>query len=355
MTQYLKTCVQHFCLLGASLCIAIVACGCGPEKTPLAGQPENKLVTVREVKLVISEESLAVSGTLEAHKTATLNFQVPGKVEQIRVDEGDHVSAGQVLASLDFADYSSQLEIAEAAVMRAQDAYDRFEPLCREGAFAESKFVELKSGLTQALAARDIAHKRLRDTELKSPVSGIVGMKKVEIGQIVSPELPVFVVVKTDTVFARVAVPESEVGKIAIGHPAEVTIPALNDWRFDGKISLIGVVADPRTRSFTVKVRLANPEYHLRPGMIVQTVLSTHQSMTRLTVPVEAIVRDADDLSYVFTIGPGQRRARRQRVDPGGLLQSEVEISSGLRPGDLVVVGGQHKLDDGDLVTIESH
>ena len=87
----------------------------------------------------------------------------------------------------------------------------------------------MKAGLAQASAGRDIAGKKLRDTKLRTPIPGIVGVKRVEVGQMVSPGIPVFTVVKTDTIYARVAVPESEIGEIAIGQKAAVTVPALEN------------------------------------------------------------------------------------------------------------------------------
>lgn len=334
-----------------ALCVAGLLWGCGAQETTIT-LPDETPVTIAEVRPVITDEILIISGALEAHKTAPLNFRVPGKVDRVYVDEGDCVTEGQPLAVVERHDYVSQLEIAEAALLRAQDAFDRFEPLVEEGAFAESSLVELKSGLAQAIAVRDIAKKRLKDTELRTPIPGIVGMKNVEVGQMVSPEVPVFTVVKTDVVVARVAVPESEVGKIEIGNSAEVTISALSDFRTRGKVSLVGAVANPQTRSYTVKVELDNPGFRLRPGMIVQARIQTGVEISSLTVPVQAILRDADNLSYVFTFNSSRSRAERRRVSPGTVLQNAIEIISGLEPGDMVIVGGHHKLSDGALVSI---
>ena len=353
MGRQLFSCMGPVCQIIGALCVVSLLWGCGAQETTITALPDTTPVTVAVVQPVITDEALIVSGALEAHKTAPLNFLVPGKVDCVYVDEGDRVTEGQILAVVESHDYVSRLEIAEAGLLRAQDAFDRFEPLVKEGAFAESNFIELKSGLAQSVAARDIAKKRLKDTELRTPIPGIVGLKSVEVGQMVSPEVPVFTVVKTDVIFARVTVPESEVGKVEIGQSAEVTISALRDLQTGGTVSLVGAVADPQTRSYTVKVRLDNPGFRLRPGMIVQARIQTGVEINSLTVPVQAIVRDADNLSYVFTVNPNQGRAERRRVSPGAFLQNAIEIISGLEPGDMVIVGGHHKLSDGALVSID--
>ena len=353
MGRHLFSCIGAVCRVAGALIAPALIWGCGAEETGITTLTDTTTVTVSEAQLMKSDETLIVSGFLEAHKTAPLNFLVSGKVDRVYVDEGDRVADGQILAEVESNDYVSLLEIAEAGLLRAQDAFDRFEPLVKEGAFAESNFIELKSGLAQAVAARNIAQKRLRDTELRTPIPGIVGVKNVEVGQMVSPAVPVFTVVKTDIIVARVAIPESEVGMIEVGNRAAVTISALGDLEIQGVVSLVGAVADPQTRTYIVKVELVNPNLRLRPGMIVQASILTDRETQTLTVPLQAIVRDADNLSYVFTVNSNQNRAERRRIVPGTVLQNAIEISSGLKPGELVIVGGIHKLRDGAPIAID--
>ena len=193
-------------------------------------KPPEKIKVVTKTVTHISENAvISVSGILVADKTVPLSFLVPGKVDQVYFDEGDHVKKGQILAKVEIDDYRSNLEIAEAQVFEAQDAYDRTLPLYGDGATAENVFIKFKAHLAQAKAARDIARKKVKDTKLRSPIPGIVGAKNVELGQTISTGLPVFTIVKTDRIFARVSVPESEIGKVALGQKALVAIHALDE------------------------------------------------------------------------------------------------------------------------------
>jgi membrane fusion protein, multidrug efflux system len=341
-------------ILGISMILCIIFCfgGCRREETHAARLPEKTPVIVKRVMQISTDDIVFVSGSLEADKTAPLSFLVPGKVERVYVEEGDHVKRGQLLASVESDDYRSNLEIAEAALLRAMDAYNRYQPLYKEGAFAEKNFIELKTVLAQATAGRNIVRKKLKDTKLRTPIPGIVGAKNIEVGQMISSQIPVFTIVKTDTIFARVSVPESEIGKITQGLKAEVTVPAIAGGTVNGKVSLMGVIADPQTRTFTVKIELSNPDFILRNGMIVQVKIITNRKIDILTVPGKAIVRDEDDLTYVFTADAQGIKALRQRVFPGSVYKNEIEIKKGLEPGDAVIVGGQHKLTDGASITI---
>jgi len=314
--------------------------------------PEKTHVIAREVTCVSASDIIFVSGVLKADKTVPLSFLVPGMVDKINVDEGDHIKKGEILALVEVDDYQSNLEIAEAMFLKAQDAYKRFQPLYKEGAFSEKNFIELKAGLAQAKAGRDIARKKVKDTKLRAPISGIIGAKNIEIGQMISPQSPAFIIVKIDRLYARVSIPESEIGKIEIGQKAQVTVPALEDKTIIGNVSLVGVMADPQTRTYTAEIELSNPDYKLLSGMIAQAKIITDKEINILTVPGKAIVRDANNLTYVFVADAKSGRALLRRIYPGSVHQSEIEIKNGLAPRDAIIIAGQHKLTDGASIII---
>ncbi len=329
--------------------------GCRSSAAKEEIHPETKKVVVKIVTSRAEKVKIYASGVLEADKTVLLSFLVPGKVESVHVDEGDHIKEGQVLANIEIEDYESFLEIAEAKLLRAQDAFNRLKPLFKDGAIPEQEFVEIKTGLAQAKAGRDIARKKVNDTMLRSPFSGIIGAKSIETGQMISPGLPVFTIVKTDKIYAKVSVPESEISKIAINQETVVTIPALADREVNGRVSLIGAMADPRTRTYTVKAELSNPDYSLRTGMIAEAQIVTDKKNEMLTVPGKAIVRDADNLMYVFLVDQSTEKAHRRRIFPGSVQKDEIEIKSGLNNGDVLIIAGQHKLIDGTpIVMVDS-
>ncbi|BBO81055.1 MexH family multidrug efflux RND transporter periplasmic adaptor subunit [Desulfosarcina ovata subsp. sediminis] len=340
-------------LVTAAVLIYTLA-GCKTENTEatLITLPEKVSVLVKPVTCVSTHQTIFVSGTLEADQTAPLSFLVPGKVNRLLVDEGSRVRKGDLLSTLEADDYRNNLAIAEAALSLAKDNYERYEPLYQNGAFAEKNFIELKTGLAKARAARDIARKALADTALHAPIPGIIGIKGIEIGQMVSPQVVAFTVVKSDVIYARVSVPESEIDQVRLGQQADVVIPALDGQTFIGKVSMIGPVADPRSRTYDVKIKLSNPEFLLRPGMIVRSGIVTGRTVDILTVPGSAIVRDADNLTYVFVADARTELAQRKRVEPGTAVRKEIEIKSGLAPEDVVIVAGQNKLTDGTPISI---
>lgn len=201
-------------------------------------------------------------------------------------------------------------------------------PCTGRALFRKKNFIELKTGLAQAVAARKIAAKALNDTRLYTPISGIVGSKFVEIGQRMSAQTPVFTLVKTDVIYARVSVPESEIDQVIMGKNAQVTVSALENRTFNGTVSMIGAVADERTRTYPVKIELRNPDFILRTGMIVRTVIQTDKRVDMLAIPGVAIVRDVDHLTYVFTGDAKSGAAQRKRVLTGRAFQDKIIIRS---------------------------
>jgi len=328
--------------------------GCKSDKAAKAvdSLPATTSVVVQPVSLVTASSLIAVSGALEADKTATLGFLVPGRVHQVLAEEGGKVTKGMLLATIEPQDYQNRLEMAEAAILRAKDVYQRYEPLYKEGAFAQKNLIELKANLAEATAAGNVARKALKDTSLYAPISGIIGSKSIEIGQMVSAQSPAFTVVKTDLIYARVAVPETDIEQVSLGKSAQVSFAALKDRAFTGRVSMIGAVADERTRTYPVKIELANPDLLLRPGMIVQAEIQSDRQLQLLTVPGVAIVRDTDNLPYVFVADSASKTTHRRRVVPGSAHGDGIAIRSGLNPDDVVIISGQHKLTDGASIAI---
>ncbi len=341
-------------LSSALLCLSLSGCKSEKTESVVESLPKEIPVTVQPVKEVMTNNVISVSGTLVADKTAPLGFLVPGRVDLVKVDEGDKVNKGDLLATIESQDYKNSLDMAKAAVLRASDAYKRYEPLYKEGAFAEKNIIVLKANLAEARAARNIAAKALKDTRLYSPITGIVGSKSIELGQMVSAQSPAFTIVKTDLIYARVPVPETEIDQVTMGKAAQVSISALQGRTFTGKVTMIGAVADVQARTYPVKVELQNQDLLLRPGMIAQTNIQCDRPLTVLTVPGVAIVRDADTITYVFVVDQHSKTAHLRRVTPGNAYKDGIVIRDGLKAGELIVVAGQNKLADGTAVTLLS-
>ena len=339
--------------LGTLTLVALAACARASAKSPNEGESTAPAipVIVRDVAPSTRAWSTTASGIVQAKTTVDVSFQVPGKVVMVGPDEGQTVRAGQLIAAVDPTDYRLTVEQMAALSERAARDRDRNRPLLDAGSIAAADMDHLEIGARQSAAAADFARKKLADTRLESPISGIIARRAIEVGATAAPGQPVFTIVDLDPVRVRIGVPEGDVGHVTVGAPASVRIPALGA-SFTGRVSLIGVSADPATRSYTVEVTVPNPAHRLRAGMVAEATISTGQSVSALLVPASAVVHNGgvDGATIVYTVDQGGSRVHARRVATGTARGDSLEITSGLTSGDRIVVAGQQRLRDGALV-----
>jgi len=324
--------------------------------TSCSSKEENKSQAENPVKVSVAtvdesnmNEQLNYSGTIQAANTVQLGFSVPGRVDQVSAEEGLHVNQGQLLATIETTDYQNQLTIAGAGLDQAADNFKRANELHLKGSLTDRDFITAKVTLTQAEANKNLAVKRLSDSYLRAPFSGIVTAKLIERGTTVQPGAPAFTLMKTDFVYAQLSVPETDIGKLNIGTSA--TIVANSSEAIHGTVSIINPQADAASKTFTVKIRIPNTNGMLLQGMICNIKITTGKKLDAITIPVNAIIRDADDLTYVFVVN-AQKKAVLKRIIVGDLAGSALVVTSGLTQGDQIVTAGQKNIKDGQQLTV---
>ena len=337
--------------LGTLTLVALNACARASAGSPNEGDSTAVSIVARDVAPSTRAWSTTASGIVQAKTTVDVSFQVAGKVVMVGPDEGQTIRAGQVIAAVDPTDYRLTVEQAAAQADRAAHDRDRNKPLLDAGSIARADMDHLENGARQSAAAADLARKKLADTRLEAPMSGIIARRAIEVGATAAPGQPVFTIVDLDPVRVRIGVPEGDVGHLKVGAPASVRIPAL-DAGFTGRVSLIGVTADPTTRSYTVEITVPNPAHELRAGMVAEATISTSQMVSALLVPATAVLHNGgvDGATIVYTVDRGGSRVHARRVTTGAARGDSLEITSGLTSGDRIVVAGQHRLREGALV-----
>ncbi|MVT08821.1 efflux RND transporter periplasmic adaptor subunit [Chitinophaga tropicalis] len=335
-------------MLSAALMILVFP-GCGNGNKELTLNEESVKVGTMRLRTRNSSEVLSYSGSIVADNNVGLNFPVSGQVAAVYVQEGQHVVAGQMLAEIEPTEYRNNLMLSEASFEQAKDNFNRLELLHKSASLPERDYITAKVAQAQAEINRNLALKHLNDTRLFAPFSGIISSKQIDKGATAGPGITAFSIIKTDQVYAEASVPEGDISKIGTGDSVEVKIPALGR-SVSGKIAVINPQADNASKTFVVKVRLANADGKMLPGMISTIDMVTTGMVQILSVPIQSIIRDANDIPYVYVVDTANH-AIRKRVRTGGLLSNEVILIDGVRENDNVVIEGQNKLRDGQLVT----
>ncbi|HEY7393553.1 MAG TPA: efflux RND transporter periplasmic adaptor subunit, partial [Gemmatimonadaceae bacterium] len=316
-------------------------------------------VVAQSVALSTRAWSTTASGIVHANTTVDVAFLVAGKVVAVGPDEGQTVRAGQEIAAVDPTDYRLALDQASAQSDRAAHDRDRNRALLATGGIAPADMDHLESGARQSAAAADLAKKRLTDTHLAAPISGIIARRAIEVGTTVAPGQAAFTIVDLDPVRVRVGVPESDIGHVTEGATATVRIPAL-DTSFAGRVSLIGVAADPATRSYTVEISVPNRARRLRAGMVAEASITTSATRSALMVPAAAVLHDGgvNGTTIVYVLDRDNTtttRAHARRVTTGVARGDSLEITSGLAVNDRIVVAGQQRLREGAAVKLQAN
>jgi RND family efflux transporter MFP subunit len=362
----------------SSLSLALLLTAC-----PAKDKPHATPTTVKVVKAQRREggQSNRYSASIDAATRVDLAFKVGGYVDRVAkvkgsdgklrlIQEGDPVSQGQELASLRKADFTNRLAEARAAVVeatvgrdQAQLDFDRNQKLVEGKAIAKAQFDAIQSRLEAAVAriagasARlDEANTMLRDAAIRVPFTGTLARRNLELGALAAPGIPVFTVTDVKSVKVVVGVPDLVRDQLRLGSETSITCDAFPARSFQGSITRIAGIADPRSHMFEVEITVPNAERLLKPGMVASVVLGEKTTVeAAATLPLSAIVRSVRDRNCfaVFVIdGANPTIVHQQEVELGPFRGNLISVSSGLRPEAQVVVQGASMLSDGDVVRV---
>lgn len=321
--------------------------GCGKKTAPTEIP-----VRVKAVQLGVGAgaASLYYSGAIDAERNVTLSFLTMGTVAEVPAREGDSVKKGELLARLDCESNRNSLRIAQAKARQAEDAFNRFEPMYKNGNLPEIKMVEIRTGKTQALLAEKLAEKNVEDCSLRAPVSGLVSARSIEPGDNVAPGVGAMKLVSVDRLYAVISVPEREISLIKKGMQASVEMTGQENRRLEGKVADVGVAADPFSRTYAVRVLVKNTDSKTLPGMLCNVYLARSGAQSQVVIPATAVKMDGEGGQFVYVVDPISKRARKTPVQASGFREGGLLISSGLKGNEIVVREGVQKLDDNMLV-----
>jgi len=340
---------KNYLLILATLC---VVCGCGNKSS----RDASRVVKVRVEQVGASQSNINRSyvGTVGEGSGSSLSFSTMGTVRSVAVQEGQSVKAGQVLATLDATQMQNAVQVADAALKQAEDAYKRMEMLYQKGSLPEIKFIDVKTKLSEAQTTKRMAQKNLSDCVLKAPFSGVIAKRSVDVGTNAMPGLECFKLIKLGNVEVTFAVPEQEIGSFKVGQDIAFTVAALDGKRYVGRVTKKGVEANALSHTYDVVLSVGNADRALLPGMVCAIEWhgknkSVGDGHGVIELPQEAVLTDGDG-QFVWIVQGS--KATRRRVVVGDFTPSGVLVTDGLGAGEQVIVSGQAKVSEGEKVEI---
>jgi len=338
---------------------AIVACllvlwtfglaGCARKDASAAKSADNRPVTVTTTVLRPQSfnDALQALGTAQANESVTITAKVSDVVTRLAFDSGQRVRAGQLLADMNSRAQQADLAAAAAALRDAEQQLRRGAELDKAQLIAHGQYDTLRANRDAAAASVQARRANVADRTITAPFAGVLGLRQVSLGALVAPGTVITTLDDDTTIKLDFTVPESALSALSRGQSIIASSDAWPGQAFDGRIANIDSRVDPETRAVRVRAELPNPDGKLRQGMLmrVQVQLPARQA---LVLPELAVLQEAEQ-SSVFRVG-ADGKVTQVPIKLGTRREGVVEVRSGLKPGDRVVVEGTVKLHPGDRV-----
>ncbi len=346
-----------FCLFFA----VFIAGGCEKKEAP--PREERKInVSVQAADKKSVRPYIESIGTLNPYEEVIISAEVDGILRETRVDEGSHVSKGMILSVVDDKDYILEVQKTEAVLKQAEATlentrleYQRKNALYKEQLVTQQQFDDVTARLSiaeaeleRAKAALSLSKQRLSKTVIRSPLSGVVKEKRASAGEHVRGGTNIFVIIRKDLLKLNFTVSERDIGKIKTGQDVILSVAAFPEREFKGKVNVIHPSVDEKTRTLQIEALIPNPGV-LKPGMFVNVTLFTDLSKDVVTVPITSLLYEGM-LIKVFVV---ENNTANERIVKVGQRYGELmEITDGVKEGEMVVIRGQHNLFEGGKVNV---
>jgi len=330
---------------------ALVACG-GKPKTEAATAPTP--VEAARVAAPGAAGAVTGAGTLERRREMALSFRIPGVLTAMKVEAGDRVSAGQLVAAIDPAGVDARQQQTSADLDRARRDVERDKTLFEKGYVSRQRIDDRTSALKAAQAAYDAARFDRRWASLLSPASGVVLERRAQTGEVVAAgQVVARIADLSSPLVLRLPLAARDAARIRVGDMAQVKVEELGEQALAGRVTRVGEAADTRTGAISVEIELSAPPAALRSGQVAHASLSVRAAAGQTTayarIPAEAVLEANGQRAFVYRFDAG--KARRTAVGFGG-FDGDDALVSGLPDGTQVITAGAGFVADGEAVRV---
>ncbi|MXZ39475.1 MAG: efflux RND transporter periplasmic adaptor subunit, partial [Holophagales bacterium] len=297
---------------------------------------------------------LETNGSLEAENEVDIVARTAGPIVELNVEEGDFVREGQVLARIDAAEIEAQLGIARVNLAEAELSWNRAQSSYREEVISQEAY-DLARSTFESAAAQIVGTEILLDyTVIRAPFDGLIIERVIKNAEHVPTNARLFRISDFDPLLCPIQLPEKDLPRLKLDQSAHLTVEAWPGVRFPARVLRISPVVDAATG--TVKVTLeVQAQGRLRPGMFASVFVETDVHENAIVVPKQALVLEStSDTVYVAVDdGQGGTVAQRRELELGYEESDSLEVLSGLREGEDVVIVGQDGLSDQTPISVD--
>jgi RND family efflux transporter MFP subunit len=317
------------------------------------------LVEIQQISDTLFKHYAEVQGDVATDENIVIYSEFSGILQDLRVEEGQQVNKGQVLAKIDDGGLSSELAQLETQATLAKTTFERQKRLWEQNIGSEMQYLEAKTNYESMQNSVKRLQSQLDKTIVRAPFSGIIDEVLTEQGEVVSPgQSQLFRLVSLKNMYVEAAVPENYLNTVGKGTEVIVEISSL-DREFEGEIRRVGNTINPNNRSFNIQVAVPNENGMIKPNQIATIRLNDYTAENAIIIPESALLKNSKGESVVFTLQEKEGEenigtAKRKIVETGYSYNNKVEITKGLETGETLIVEGAKNLRDGQEVKIRN-
>ena len=317
------------------------------EVSAAASGPAPVTVEAAPVRLARVQREIEAVGSLRSNESVIIRPEIAGRITEILFEEGQLVQRGAPLFQLDDTIARAQLEQAKASLVLSRANHERTQDLHRRGASTQRAHDEAVAKLRADEAALELAQATLGKARIFAPFDGIVGLRRVSVGDYVNPGQDLVNIEDLKSLKVDFRVPEIYSMQLKVGQKVQVRLDSIPNSGYEGTVYAIDPAYDPNGRAIILRARLPNSDGLLRSGMFARVTLLVDEREQAIVVPETAVVPVGDD-QFVYCVVDG--KAVMTKVRTGQRRQGQVEIVEGLSREAVVVTEGTVKLRDGSTV-----
>lgn len=341
-------------ILSAAAFLMLQSCGQKAGKTGSPFAEDTIPVKVIQLQQTASSNVIPATGLFTTDDETLLSFKTGGVVSRIYVKEGDAVSKGQLLATVNPTEVEAGVQQVELAYQKAERDYQRAVQLYKDSVATLEQMENAKTALDVAKQQREAARFNKQYTEIRATASGYVLKRFMSEGQMAGPGMPVLMIngARQNNWLLKVGVSDVQWAAIKVGDNAEISIDAAPGKKIKATVFKKSEGLDPASGTFSVQLRLAESVQNIASGMFARAEIYTRDKVSAWTVPYDAVLDGDGKMGFVFVTSDNQT-AKKVEVAIGEVRHDNILITGGLENAGSLIVSGSAYLNDGSPIRIQ--
>lgn len=315
-----------------------------------------QVVTVTEVKPTVFKHYVEIQGNVNTKENLVIYPEYSGVLTKVLVQEGQMVSKGQLLATIDDGGLNQQLSQMETQLTLAKTTFERQERLWKDKIGSEIQYLQAKTNYEAQQKSVNQLKQQLEKTTITAPFSGVIDEILSEQGQVVAPGMnQLFRIINLSNMYVDAEIPENYITNIKVGTKVNVYFPVLNDT-LTSEVRQVGNYINPNNRTFKIEIAINNQEKMVKPNMTALLSINDYVNDSTLVLPIALLSENAEGEKYVYAIkkdSKNRKYADKRTVTLGKLQNGMVEILEGIKAGDAIIKEGAKLVRNEEQVIIK--